>query len=138
MPSRRIHESLIFLKSFLGGRLFLYMLHYFCKPKVGIDIVEVSRFFGMSKEDSFLVKAFSEKEREYCFAYKNPVSHLAGMFAAKEAVSKALGVRTFPFITIEIFHTLDGAPYACKNNKKLPVVLSISHTKDIAVAVAIG
>lgn len=109
-------------------------------PKgVGIDLVEISRFKRIStnRTGPFLKKVFFEREIEYCFSYKDAATHLAGHFAAKEAVSKALGVTRYPFAEIEIRHKKDGAPEAYKNSKKLPVFLSISHTKTLATAIAI-
>jgi holo-[acyl-carrier protein] synthase len=108
------------------------------KKKVGIDIVEVSRFLLLEegKENTFLKKVFTEKELEYCFSYKNPSVHLAGHFALKEAVSKALGVKKYPFAEIEVFHEKDGAPYVKHHGKVLNVGVSISHTDTLATAIA--
>jgi holo-[acyl-carrier protein] synthase len=110
------------------------------RKKAGIDIAEISRFeqFSGDKDHHFLRKTFSDDELSYCFSHKNPSSHLAGMFCAKEAVSKALGIEKYPFIEVEIKHTDSGAPYACHHGKKLPVAISISHTHTTACAVALG
>lgn len=109
-------------------------------PKgVGIDLIEIARFKPVSKSKThpFLKKVFFQREIEYCFSYKDVSTHLAGHFAAKEAVSKAFGVKNYPFAEIEIRHNKDGAPVAYKQAKKLPVLLSISHTKALATAIAI-
>ncbi len=110
------------------------------RKKSGIDIVTISRFkqFENDKTHHFLHKTFTKEEIDYCFCFKEPASHLAGIFCAKEAVSKALGVNTFPFIEIEIRHRCDGAPYACSKGKELRVSVSISHTEDMACAIALG
>jgi phosphopantetheine--protein transferase-like protein len=109
-------------------------------PKVGIDIVEVSRFTNVlkKKQTSFLRRVFSEHELTYCETYKDMAVHLAGLFAAKESVSKALGVTKYPFSEIEIRHTQVGAPHAYHHGKKLPISISISHTSTLATAVAVG
>ena len=109
-------------------------------PNVGIDIIEVKRFKEVSraKNTHKLSKFFSKREIEYCLLHKDSSVHFAGMFAAKEAISKALGTAQFPFIEIEIRHLKNGAPVAYFKNKKLPISLSISHTKDLATAIAIG
>ena len=106
---------------------------------VGIDMVEISRFKDIlkNKKHFFLKKVFFENELNYCFSYKDVATHLAGHFAAKEAVSKALGVKKFPFAEIEIKHDKNGAPIAYKSAKKLPILLSITHTKALASAIAI-
>jgi holo-[acyl-carrier protein] synthase len=107
--------------------------------KVGIDITEIKRFKdALNKEQhSFFNKVFLKKEREYCDAYKDRAVHYAGIFAAKEAVSKALGVTKYPFSQVEIRHTKDGAPVAYFQDKKLHISISISHTRTTTVAVAI-
>ena len=60
----------------------------------GIDIVETSRVKRLVDEHGqrFLDRVFTPGEQEYC--HKNPkriFEHLAGRFAAKEAVLKVLG-----------------------------------------------
>lgn len=105
-------------------------------PNLGVDIVEVARFIEHKKSSSFLKKVFTPKEIKYCFSYSDPAVHLAGHFALKESVSKCLGVNKYPFAEIEVRHTKEGAPEAYHNGKKLPVGVSISHTKDIAIAIA--
>lgn len=114
--------------------------HELCKIKgVGIDIVEVGRFRRFSKDIQhvFLKKVFSESELIYCFKYKDPSASLAGIFAAKEASSKALGVNKFPFITLEIRHDKEGMPQVWKRDKRLQVKVSITHTNVIAAAFAV-
>lgn len=106
---------------------------------VGIDIVEIRRFKKFTKDAGhhFLKKVFSEDELAYCFSYKAPDIHLAALFAAKEAASKALGTTAFPFIELEIRHKKNGAPEVYKDGKKLSVKISITHTDSFAAAVAV-
>lgn len=112
----------------------------FFRKKAGIDIVEVDRFreFETDRGHVFLKKVFTPGELDHCFRNRDAAPHLAGLFAAKEAVSKALGTDRFPFAEIEIRHEKNGAPVAYKNSQKLPVVVSISHTHSIAAAIAVG
>ena len=106
---------------------------------VGIDLVDVARFekFNSDKENQFIKKVFSDYEVEYCFKYKNPSTHLAGIFALKEAVSKALGTDEFPFIKIEIKHKKDGSPEVYFKRDKLSLKVSIAHTDTMAIAIAV-
>lgn len=106
---------------------------------VGIDIVDVSRFSSLGEDEkkSFLKKVFFESEIAYCTSYKNEDVHLAGMFALKEAVSKALGVERFPFAEIEVRHDIHGAPLVWHKGSKLNLKVSISHTDTIAIAIAV-
>jgi holo-[acyl-carrier protein] synthase len=91
-----------------------------------------------AKTHPFLKKVFTVREVEYCFSYSHPAPHLAGHFALKEAVSKSLGVRKYPFAEVEIRHTKDGAPCAYHKGKKLPVSISVSHTEDVAIGIAVA
>ena len=110
------------------------------KGNIGLDMVDVRRFVGMNTKSKvhLLKKLFTASEIAYCSSFKDLASHLAGIFAAKEAVSKALGVNDFPFIEIEIRHDKEGAPEAWHKNKKLSVKVSITHTKTLAAAIALS
>lgn len=59
----------------------------------GLDIVEVSRIRALLEKngDRFARRIFTEGEVAYCSACADPAIHYAARFAAKEAVSKALG-----------------------------------------------
>ena len=107
------------------------------KNNIGIDIVDVSRFNSFNETDTGTRKIFSNYEIKYCLAHKEPSIHFAGIFAAKEAASKALGTEKYPFIELEIRHKKDGSPEVWNNGKKISVKVSISHASSIAVAVAI-
>ncbi len=108
-------------------------------PALGIDIAEVPRFKRLLKarNHSFLKKVFSAQELSYARSHAEPAVHLAGFFAAKEASSKALGVARYPFIELEIRHDKSGAPEVWHKSRKLLMRVSISHTRSVAVAVAV-
>lgn len=57
----------------------------------GVDLIEISRIERALERygDRFLARVFTENEIFYC---RGRVAELAARFAAKEAVSKALGV----------------------------------------------
>ena len=59
----------------------------------GIDATDVSRIERLWKRygERFLARVFTPGEVAYCQHRRNPVPHLAGRFAAKEAAMKALG-----------------------------------------------
>ena len=48
------------------------------------------------ESDHFEKSVFSEGERTYCRARKDPMPHFAARFAAKEAYGKALGLGLGP------------------------------------------
>jgi holo-[acyl-carrier protein] synthase len=60
---------------------------------IGIDLVKSDRVkSAVEKWDKrFLNRIFTPAEQDYAFAHKIPYLHLAGRFAVKEAVLKALG-----------------------------------------------
>lgn len=117
--------------------------------EVGIDIIETARIRRVLErhEERFLRRVYTEWERAYC---RGNVLHLAGRWAAKEAVSKVLGlgVRGVGWREIEIRRTPLGQPTvllhgrAEDRRKRLglasPLAVSISHIRELAVAVAAG
>jgi phosphopantetheine--protein transferase-like protein len=105
--------------------------------KVGIDIVEVERFRNVG--ENFLKRAFLEEERGYCKKKANAAESFAGIFAAKEAVMKALQAEQLDFTDIEIKRKSNGAPYAVVQcAEKIHLHLSISHAKEYATAICIA
>jgi holo-[acyl-carrier protein] synthase len=117
--------------------------------EVGIDIIETARIGAvLVKHDArFLKRVYTEWEQRYC---RHNVLHLAGRWAAKEAVSKVLGlgVRGVGWREIEIRRTPMGQPTGTLHGRaeqrakalglREPLSVSISHIKDLAVAVAVG
>ena len=59
----------------------------------GIDLVEVDRIAQMltTHGQHFLDRCYTPAEQAYCLPNKRRLEHLAGRFAAKEAILKALG-----------------------------------------------
>jgi holo-[acyl-carrier protein] synthase len=105
---------------------------------LGIDVVDVERFrAALAGANALEARLFTTLEREHCHAFTDPVIHLAGTLAAKEAVIKAL--RLGPLVAwsrrIEIRRAADGSPRAFVGDREIPV--SISHDGPIAVAVAL-
>lgn len=106
--------------------------------KIGIDIVEVKRIARLVKDKNFLARVFSPKEIEYCRNKKNFAQHFAVRFATKEAVWKALGLDSIPLRDISVSNKASGKPEAIvKGKKRKDIDISLSHTDEYAVAVAI-
>jgi len=105
--------------------------------KVGVDIASVHRFrrFKRDRTHPFL-KNFTERELVYCFAFADPATHLAGTFAAKEAVNKVFSGK-FSLREIEIVRQKDGPPTVWRKKKKMRVSVSISHEGKLAIAAAL-
>lgn len=118
---------------------------------VGLDIVDVARIRKMAEEygDRFLRRVFNDDEIEYCMKFSDPFPHLAARWAAKEAVTKALGTGFSQGVTwksVCVINAPSGEPMALLTGtaKKLAaslkvkkIWLSLSHTRDYAAAVAV-
>ena len=111
---------------------------------VGTDIVEVRRIRELHKRhgERFLRHVFSRKEVSWCEERADPDMHLAGRFAAKEAVKKGLltlGEKNIPLTDIEVVRS-DGSPSVAVGSSvknEYSFQISISHTEQYATAVAI-
>ena len=109
---------------------------------VGIDVIEIRRFRNKPLNDdnaSFYHSIFTESELMYCMKYSDPYPHIAGIFAAKESIKKSLS-RPLKMIDIEIIHNQYGKPKAVVHRRKKKAIrstISISHTRSLAIAVAI-
>ena len=109
---------------------------------IGIDIEEVGRFRQLlyATNKNFYKKIFTEKEIKYCLSKSDPYQHFAGKFAAKEAVAKALNQSVYKAKKIEVLNKKDGSPIVKfqVSSIKYQVLVSISHTKDHAIAIAMA
>ena len=119
---------------------------------IGIDVVEVERIAHAIERhgEPFLAKLFTAGERGYCDGQKRPSLHYAARFAAKEAVSKALGTgigSDAGWLDLEIVRDPSGAPrlvlQGCaadfaERNGISEVRISLTHARDYAAANAIA
>jgi len=117
----------------------------------GIDIVAIDRFKKAKKKwgRGFIRKIFTENEIEYSRKKRFQDQHFAARFAAKEAVLKAFGDKLSSINNwrdIEVLNDRSGRPFIrfhksakrLKTREKIDdVILSMSHSKDHAVANAI-
>lgn len=115
---------------------------------LGNDIIEIERVRQSIERHGqhFLNRLFTHREQDYCYKFKDPVPHFAGRFAAKEAISKALGTGFGSEVSwhdIEILGDEHGKPIvhlseAAKKHFNTPrILVSISHSASHATAVAI-
>ena len=119
---------------------------------IGIDVVEVERIASAIERhgEPFLAKLFTRAERDYCTSQKQPELHYAARFAAKEAVSKALGTGIggqAGWLDLEITRDLSGAPKLflqgpaaefTHQNGITEIQISLTHARDYAAANAIA
>jgi len=114
----------------------------------GVDIVEIERVQSSITRygEKFLSRVYTDAELELC---RTNVPELAVRFAGKEAVMKALGTgrRGVSWRDIEILRNKRNAPLvflhgrARSRAKKLgitEIAISLSHSRDYAIASAIG
>ena len=121
---------------------------------IGTDIVNIKRMEKSLKKNSRKLKCkiFSDKEIIYCENKKNPFPYYAKRFAAKEALTKALGTgfrKGINFRNIEVSNDKYGKPLILLNgqakkylkkkikNKKYSIYLSLSDDKPWAQATVI-
>lgn len=116
---------------------------------VGVDIIEIYRIKkSLERRETFLTKLFTKNEIEYFESKKFRPEFVAGKFAAKEAVAKALGTgfREFDFKDIEIEHNALGKPLVtlrgkarliAERNGDYNIHISISHSDSNAIAYAV-
>ena len=108
---------------------------------VGIDIVEIERFRkkNYKKNKNFYKKIFFQSEIDYCLKFKDPYSHFAGKFGIKESVIKSVQDR-ITFHDIVSSNSKNGPIVKLTGNasKKYSFLVSVTHEKEYAVAVAIS
>ena len=120
---------------------------------VGVDMIEMGRFKKVYDEfgDSLLARIFTPLEVLYC---RGRAPELAARFAAKEAVSKALGVGMrmmardgIEWKDVEVIGDRRGKPMvrlygrAAARAEELGLVewaISLSHTRDNAIAMVVA
>ena len=115
---------------------------------VGVDIIEIDRIAAalVRHGDRFLKRVYTKLEVAAC---RGRVNELAVRFSAKEAVMKALGTgaRGVAWREIEVLPNHRGKPLVYLHGRALEraekiglrdVDISLSHSKDFAVAFVVG
>lgn len=111
---------------------------------IGIDIIEIDRIEDILQRvgNKFIEKILTRDEILGCpIKQRRRLEFIAGRFAAKEAISKAIGSgigSTLGWKDMEILKEDTGKPYInMKNNKfsdNFIFHISISHSKSMAIA----
>ena len=118
---------------------------------VGVDLVKIPRIKEAVKrwDRRFLNRIFTPIEQEYSYRQKQPFLHLAGRFAVKEAVLKALGTGLssgIRWVEIEVVNQPSGKPEVRVSGKVKTLMrqrgvkeiyVSISHDTDYSVGQAV-
>jgi holo-[acyl-carrier protein] synthase len=119
----------------------------------GVDLVSIPRVQRALDQhgERFLARVYTLAERQWC---RGRVPELAARFAAKEAVSKALGVgmrllnpNGIHFADVEVMADRQGKPYvvlygrAAERTAELGLIewaISLSHERDMAIALVVA
>lgn len=117
---------------------------------IGIDIVEIDRIKKiLERRPRFVERFFDSEEIEQIRKRNNFEKHLAGRFAAKEAIVKAMGTgfEGIPFREIKVLNDERGKPIVkldgkaaekCRQCGIEEFALSISFTRNTAAASAVA
>ena len=118
---------------------------------IGVDMLENARMqHALDERPYFIRRLFTEDERMYCEHTARPAEHYAGRFAAREAVLKALGLgfgNGVGITDVSVVRDDSGRPHVLHAGRAAEgareqgvreVALSISHTRDVAVANAVA
>lgn len=119
---------------------------------VGLDAIEIARIEEVvrTRGRRFLERVYTDGERRLADTRRDRDAHLAGRFAAKEAILKVLGTgwgTGVAFREVEIVREDTGAPRAVLHGAAADraralgiarVLVSISHTRTDAYAFAVG
>jgi len=115
---------------------------------LGIDIIETKRIKMalLRWGERFKKRVFSSSEVSYCEKKKNAEVSFGARFCAKEAAMKALGTGVSQGVgwkDFEVVNTKSGKPELKVSDKiqkrmgKGKMILSLSHTREYAVAVVL-
>ncbi len=118
----------------------------------GVDLVECNRIATLVERHRarFFDRMFTPAEQARMDALRHPIPHIAGRFAAKEAILKVLGTGwrgEIAWTDMEVTNDEAGAPHvglsgACAEVARRRgigrILLSISHTETHAMASALG
>lgn len=117
----------------------------------GVDIIKIDRIDKIlnKNRDLFLNKIFTKSEIEYINKKGNNPRTVAGLYASKEAIVKAIGtgIGKIGWKDMEVTHDHNGKPlvnisdeveYLLKDIKINKFDLSISHDGEYAIAFVVG
>jgi holo-[acyl-carrier protein] synthase len=121
----------------------------FVVPGIGVDVVDVERMkFALERTPRIRQRLFTEDEIAYCEKFRFAERHYAGRWAAKEAVTKALGCGLIQWNGVEVMRRPRQAPTVRIFGKierfadmvgvrQEDLFISITHSEISAVAVCV-
>jgi holo-[acyl-carrier protein] synthase len=121
----------------------------FVVPGIGVDVVDIERMkFALERTPRIRQRLFTEDEIAYCEKFRFAERHYAGRWAAKEAVTKALGCGLIQWNGVEVIRLPRQAPTVRIFGKierfahhvgvrQEDLFISITHSELSAVAVCV-
>jgi holo-[acyl-carrier protein] synthase len=115
-------------------------------PSVGVDGLEIARLErALSRRPKLAERLFTSGEREFAAARARPARHLAARFCAKEAVAKALELKIWSPLDVEVIGGGDEPPRVRLAGSaahraaalQAEVKVSLTHDRSGAAAVAL-
>ncbi len=128
---------------------FVERMKDFVVPGIGVDVVDVERMkFALKRTPRIRQRLFTEREIAYCEKFRFAERHYAGRWAAKEAVTKALGCGLIQWNGVEVVRRPRQAPTVSIFGKierfanmvgvrEEELQISITHSELSAVAVCV-
>ena len=108
---------------------------------VGVDIVDNLRIKKSIKSKKFILRIYSKKEIDLSKKIHNKINYFAKRFAAKESLSKAIGIgfrKGLNFKDISILNDRYGKPYYELNNKAKELICTKLKVKKIKISLSLA
>ena len=135
-----------------GSRLLLLAIRFSREDRRHrSDLVRIARIRAITDrwQERFLQRLYTDAERQYCFRLTSPYASLAGRFAVKEAILKALGTgwsAGVRWVDIQVLNDSTGRPVATVDGRVGALMreagvtgihVSLSHDAEYAIAEAV-
>ena len=108
---------------------------------VGVDIVDNLRIKKSIKNKKFILRIYSKKEINLSKKINDKINYFAKRFAAKESLSKAIGIgfrKGLNFKDISILNDRYGKPYYELNNKVKELICTKLKVKKIKISLSLA
>ena len=108
---------------------------------VGVDIVDNLRIKKSIKNKKFILRIYSKKEINLSKKINDKINYFAKRFAAKESLSKAIGIgfrKGLNFKDISILNDRYGKPYYELNNKAKELISTKLKVKKIKISLSLA
>ena len=108
---------------------------------IGVDIVDNSRVKKLIRNKAFISRVYSTKEINQSKKIKNKTNYFSKRFAAKESLSKAIGLgfrKGINFKDISVLNDKYGKPFYELNNNVKKYIYSKFKIKRIKISLSLA